>query len=122
MPGRTVELRGPADDAFVRLIRGATLSVASQAGFAVDPCDELRVAADEACNLLISSGAGDLVVVWDHDPPLLTITFSASDSVMVSLDPVAELVLTTMADHLLVEEGGRIVIQKKTPFIDPPQS
>lgn len=131
MPDRKVELRGPADEAFVRLVRGATLSVANQIGFTVDTCDELRVAADEACNVLIANGADELVVALDHGPALLTLTFLPSRSdgagdgdgdsgrgVDVVLDSVAELVLATMVDEVTVE-GGTIVLHKTIPLIDP---
>lgn len=118
MATRTVEVRGPADQAFVRLVRTATLSAASQAGFAVDPCDEWRIAADEACNALIRGGAIDLRVVFEDDSPLLTLTICGNDGTCVALDATTELVLTTMVDHLAVSDGRTIVLQKTV--VSPP--
>lgn len=112
MESRTVELRGPADQGFIRLVRTAMLSVASQAGFAVDPCDELRIAADEACNVLVGGGATDLVVRFEDATPQLTITICSNDGVAIALDATSELVLSTMVDHLTVQDDGTIVLQK----------
>src|SRR4051794_40380920 len=50
---RTGEIHGPADEPFVHLARTAAMSFASQAGLRIDPCDELRIAVDEACKMLI---------------------------------------------------------------------
>ena len=112
MESRKVELRGPADQGFIRLVRTATLSVASQAGFAVDPCDELRIAADEACNVLVGAGATSLVVVFEDSPTQLIVTICSNDGVTISLDATSELVLTTMVDNLIVQGDGTIVLQK----------
>jgi hypothetical protein len=110
---RRVELRGPADHAFVRLARTVTVSVASQCGFPVDPCDELRIAVDESCNILIHGGAEDLSIDFVDDGSGLVVDVSSPLDEVPQLVPTAQLVLTTMVDELHVDRPGRIVLHKR---------
>ena len=107
---RRVELRGPADHAFVRLARTVTLSVASQSGLPVDPCDELRIAVDESCNILIHGGAEELSIDFVEDGSNLVVDISSSLDELPQLVPTAQLVLTTMVDELHVDRPGRILL------------
>ena len=110
---RRVELSGPADHAFVRLARTVTVSIASQAGFGVDPCDELRIAVDESCNILIHAGAEDLSMEFVDDGEDLVVDIRSSLNERPHLVPTAQLVLATMVDELDVAHGGRIVLHKR---------
>lgn len=109
---RRVELRGPADQAFVRLARTATLSVASQAGLAVDPCDELRIAVDESCNTLIGYGADELHIDFIEEESTLQVCIRSNLGEVPELQPTAQLVLATMVDELQTDQPGTIVLHK----------
>jgi serine/threonine-protein kinase RsbW len=54
-----VELRIPADSAYVSVLRTATAGVAARLDFTVDDIDDLRMAVDEACGLLLPQAAAD---------------------------------------------------------------
>ena len=112
MSERSTELRGPADAAFIRLARTATLSVASTRGFAVDACDELRMAVEEACNALTSGGAKELTITYVDDRAGLTLSIQPAPEQDVTLTSTAELILTTMCDRLSITSGGALVIVK----------
>ena len=48
-----VELRFPATSAFVAILRGVTAGVAARCDLTVDEIEDLRIAVDEACALLL---------------------------------------------------------------------
>ena len=56
-PGRlvrdTVELRLPADSAYLSVLRTATAGLAARLDFTLDEIEDLRIAVDEACALLL---------------------------------------------------------------------
>jgi serine/threonine-protein kinase RsbW len=51
-----VRLRVPADPAFVSLVRTAAAALASRLDVGIDRLDDLRLAVDEACALLLQQG------------------------------------------------------------------
>src|SRR4051795_2514319 len=50
----TVELRVPADPAYLAVIRTATAGLAARLDLTLDEIEDLRIAVDEACALLIN--------------------------------------------------------------------
>ena len=48
-----VELRIPADSAFLAVLRTATAGLAARLDFTLDDIEDLRIAVDEACALLL---------------------------------------------------------------------
>lgn len=54
-----VELRVPADEAFVPTVRLTTAALATRCEFTVDEIADVRLAVDEACALLIPHATGD---------------------------------------------------------------
>jgi serine/threonine-protein kinase RsbW len=71
----TVDLRVPADPAYLAVIRTATAGLAARMNLTLDEIEDMRIAVDEACVLLLS----------DHPEPgeylhaAFTITASALD-------------------------------------------
>jgi len=61
-----VELTIPADPAFLRLVRLAAADAASRAGLTIEEIDDLRIAVDELCLLLVR-GALEPDVDIPHD-------------------------------------------------------
>lgn len=50
----TVELRLPADSAYLSVLRTATAGLAARLDFTLDEIEDLRIAVDEACALLLA--------------------------------------------------------------------
>ena len=55
----TVEVRVPADSAYVSVLRTATAGLAARLDFTLDDIDDLRMAVDEACGLLLPQAVAD---------------------------------------------------------------
>jgi serine/threonine-protein kinase RsbW len=53
----TIEIRLPADGAYLALLRTATAGVAARMDFTLDEIEDLRIAIDEACALLLADAA-----------------------------------------------------------------
>jgi serine/threonine-protein kinase RsbW len=51
--GDLVEVRVPASGAYLAVLRTATASLAARLGFTLDEIEDLRIAVDEACALLL---------------------------------------------------------------------
>jgi serine/threonine-protein kinase RsbW len=63
----TVELRVPADPAYLAVIRTTTAGLAARLDLTLDEIEDLRIAVDEACGLLLGRR--------DHDQDILAATF-----------------------------------------------
>jgi len=57
--GDVVELTVPADSAYVAVVRTATAGLAARLSFTLDEIEDLRIAVDEACAMLLSLPAPD---------------------------------------------------------------
>ncbi|GAA1656111.1 anti-sigma regulatory factor [Kribbella alba] len=78
--GRSAEVRLsiPADSAYIAVPRSVVGNLAARNDFTVDLIDDLRIAVDEACSLLLPQAVdGVLDLVYRIDPPLLTVSTSA---------------------------------------------
>jgi|SRR3954452_23924204 len=109
---RTVEMRGPADVVFLRLIRSATFALAATAGLSLDDSEELALAADEACNILVAADAMELKVTFVYESRV-AITIEATSRLAVKVDTVSELILTSMTDGLSIDSNGVILLEKE---------
>jgi hypothetical protein len=110
---RVVQLLGPADARFTDLVRLTSVAVASQAGLAVDSCDELRLAVDEACLGMLSTDAHEIHATFVEDDVALTISICGDVPVDVELDAQASLTLTMMTDHFSVGTDGELLLRKR---------
>ncbi|WP_432572530.1 ATP-binding protein [Kineococcus sp. SYSU DK005] len=61
-----VELRVPADPAYLTVVRTASAGLAARLDLTLDEIEDLRIAVDEACTLLLdpAAGAQQLVAVF----------------------------------------------------------
>ena len=61
-----VELRVPADPAYLTVVRTASAGLAARLDLTLDEIEDLRIAVDEACTLLLGSAPGedDLVATF----------------------------------------------------------
>ena len=73
-----VRLSIPADGAYIAVPRSVVGNLAARNDFTVDAIDDLRIAVDEACSLLLPQATdGVLECVFQIDPPQLTVRTSA---------------------------------------------
>jgi serine/threonine-protein kinase RsbW len=78
--GRPAEVRLsiPADGAYIAVPRSVVGNLAARNNFTVDEIDDLRIAVDEACALLLPQASdGVLDCVFEIDPPLMRVSTSA---------------------------------------------
>ncbi|NAZ85401.1 ATP-binding protein [Kineococcus indalonis] len=58
-----VELRVPADPAYLTVVRTASAGLAARLDLTLDEIEDLRIAVDEACTLLLDPAAGSQQLV-----------------------------------------------------------
>lgn len=74
-----VELRIPADSAFLSVLRTATAGLAARLDFTLDDIEDLRIAVDEACAMVLPQArpASDLNCAFFLGDNSLTVAVSA---------------------------------------------
>jgi serine/threonine-protein kinase RsbW len=74
-PSDRIVLRVPADPAYLAVLRTATAGLAARLDLTLDEIEDLRIAVDEACALLLpGTGQGDeLTAVFDLHPDALDV-------------------------------------------------
>jgi serine/threonine-protein kinase RsbW len=100
-----VELSVPADTAYVPVLRTVSASLAARREFTIEEIDDLRVAVDEACALLLPHAAGgQLTARFTGTPDVLTVTVSvrplATFDAAIDQTSFAWMVLTALADRV----------------------
>jgi len=74
-----VRLSIPADGAYIAVPRSVVGNLAARNDFTVDAIDDLRIAVDEACSLLLPQATdGVLECVFAIEPPRITVSTSAA--------------------------------------------
>ena len=104
-PGRDVVLlRLPAQSAYLSVLRTATASLASRLDFTLDDIEDLRIAVDEACAmLLVQAVAGaDLEASFELSADAISVEVSVLtvDGEQPSRDTFAWTVLTALAGEV----------------------
>ncbi|WP_019876184.1 hypothetical protein [Sporichthya polymorpha] len=74
-----VEVRLPADGAYLSVLRTATAGLAARLDFTIDEIEDLRIAVDEACAMLLAQVVPDtdLLCRFTLDAPTLTVEVTA---------------------------------------------
>jgi len=74
-----VEIRLPADGAFLSVLRTATAALAARLNFTIDEIEDLRIAVDEACALVLAKAVpdGQLLCRFVIDPAAMTVSVTA---------------------------------------------
>ena len=111
----TVSLRLPADGAYLSVLRTAAAGLASRLDFTLDDIEDLRIAVDEACAMLLPKAVegATLVCAFELKPGELDIAVSlpTTDGALPSRDTFAWTVLTALAGEVdSVAEGGTVTI------------
>jgi serine/threonine-protein kinase RsbW len=75
-----VELRLPADGAYVAILRTATAGLAARIDFTLDDIEDLRIAVDEACAMVLPQAipGSSLQCTFWLDPSSITVSVSAT--------------------------------------------
>ncbi|MCU1594078.1 MAG: putative anti-sigma regulatory factor, serine/threonine protein kinase [Frankiales bacterium] len=96
-----VVLRLPAQSAYLSVLRTATASLASRLSFTLDDIEDLRIAVDEACAMLLSQAiaGADLECAFELLPDAIgvSVTVPTVDGEVPSRDTFAWTVLTALA-------------------------
>ena len=105
-----VELRLPADSAFLSVLRTATAGLAARLDFTLDDIEDLRIAVDEACAIVLPQAhAGtDLRCAFFLAPETLRVAVSADceNPKPPSKESFAWTVLSALTSSLDTEVDG----------------
>jgi serine/threonine-protein kinase RsbW len=109
-------LRLPADSSFLAVLRTATAGLAARVHFTLDDIEDLRIAVDEACALLIAQArdGADLECSFWLGEATITVQVSApcDDPVAPSQQGFAWTVLSALTTSLRADvEGDRLVVR-----------
>jgi serine/threonine-protein kinase RsbW len=103
-----VVLRLPAASAYLSVLRTATASLASRLDFTLDDIEDLRIAVDEACALLLPHAVdgSSLECAVDLSPDALAVTVSVPtvEPVPIAQDSFAWTVLTALVGEVTSKE------------------
>ena len=122
-----IEMTVPADSAYLSVLRTAAAGLAARLDFTLDDIEDLRIAVDEACSLLLSQAVPDSRLACSFRLSPDAVTFRAqvrsADPKLPSRDGFAWTVLTALASTVEFElvEPDQLVIElaRRRPGVDP---
>jgi serine/threonine-protein kinase RsbW len=112
-----VNVRVPADGAYLSVLRTATAGLAARLDFTLDEIEDLRIAVDEACAMLLGSAiAGtDMVCEFELGADMLRIQIGVltTDGAAPRRDTFAWTVLTSLADDVQTDcqSDNRVTVE-----------
>ena len=105
-----VMLRIPADSAYLAVLRTATAGLAARLDFTLDDIEDLRIAVDEACAMVLPQARpdSDLTCTFELDAARLTVSVSAQCETPSppSRDGFAWTVLAALTNEVSAEVDG----------------
>jgi serine/threonine-protein kinase RsbW len=123
--GDAVEIRLPADSAFLAVLRTATAGLAARLDFTLDEIEDLRIAVDEACAMLLPYAieTAQLRCRFELTPDTLsvTVTLPTTRGQLPERDTFSWTVLTALAGEVDTgsNEDREVWIRlrkRRTPF------
>src|SRR5215510_12233304 len=111
-----VTIRMPADGAYLSVLRTATAGLAARLDFTLDEIEDLRIAVDEACAMLLPDAVegGDLTCLFTLTENALVVSVSVptTDGRLPSRDTFAWTVLNALAGEVEadVDQSTRVSI------------
>jgi serine/threonine-protein kinase RsbW len=103
-PADIVTVRIPASGAYLSVLRTATASLASRLDFTLDEIEDLRIAVDEACAMLLVSAVAGTELSCDFelegDGMRITVSVLSRDGLVPRRDTWAWTVLTALAGDI----------------------
>jgi serine/threonine-protein kinase RsbW len=115
--GDVVVLVVPADGGYLSVLRTATAGLAARLKFSLEEIEDLRIAVDEACAMLINLAGTRTEVTCQFDMTVDAVTVSVSVPVAREVALPVEgsfswQVLTALAGEVAAEDGnGRVTIR-----------
>ncbi len=113
----TVDLAFPAQAEHVRLARLVASGLVAQAGYSVDEIEDLRIAVDELCSLLVDNAGVDarVVLTFRLDEAAVAMTGEVAvpgGMANFEFDELSTLILRAAVDrHVVRAEEGRLVVE-----------
>jgi serine/threonine-protein kinase RsbW len=99
-----VEVRLPADGAYLSILRTATAGLAARLDFTLDEIEDLRIAVDEACAMLLGHtvAGAELACGFEltGDAMEVSVTVPTTDGTLPRQGTFAWTVLSTLADDV----------------------
>ncbi len=120
-----VELRVPASGAYVSVLRTAAAGLAARLDFTIDDIEDLRIAVDEACAVLLPLADADarLTARFDLEPGRLQVAVSVPSSATDSpnRNTFAWTVLSALASEVdaSVDDGRVTLTLRKRQAVNP---
>ena len=114
--GDFVQVRLPADSAYLSVLRTATAGLAARLDFTLDEIEDLRIAVDEACAMLLPQAVpgGDLSCKFrlTENALVLSVSVPTADGRLPSRDTFAWTVLNALAGEVEadVDQSKRVSI------------
>jgi serine/threonine-protein kinase RsbW len=107
-----VELRLPAESAYVAVLRMTTAGLAARLDFTLDDIEDLRMAVGEACALVLEHAdpGGDLHAAFDLSDGFIRVAVSADSSTAddPDQDSFGWQVLTALTSDVLTRREGAL--------------
>jgi serine/threonine-protein kinase RsbW len=107
-----VELRLPAESAYVAVLRMTTAGLAARLDFTLDDIEDLRMAVGEACALVLEHAdpGGDLYANFDLSDGSIRVSVSADSKSAADADKdsFGWQVLTALTSDVVTERAGRL--------------
>jgi len=115
--GDFVQVRLPADSAYLSVLRTATAGLAARLDFTLDEIEDLRIAVDEACAMLLPQAVpgGDLSCNFrlTENALVLSVSVPTADGRLPSRDTFAWTVLNALAAEVDQSKRVSITMTKK---------
>jgi len=111
-----VQVKMPAESAYLSVLRTATAGLAARLDFTVDEIEDLRIAIDEACAMLLAQAipGTDLECVFELgvDQVTITVSVTAAQGRIPAKDTFAWTVLSALAGSVdsRLGPGDRVAI------------
>jgi len=120
-----VELRLPAESAYVAVLRMTTAGLAARLDFTLDDIEDLRIAVGEACAMVLEQARadGDLHATFDLGSGELSVTVSADADAASEPDTdgfawQVLTALTTRASAEVTPDAVGITLSMKSALLD----
>jgi serine/threonine-protein kinase RsbW len=111
-----VTIRMPAEGAYLSVLRTATAGLAARLDFTLDEIEDLRIAVDEACGLLLSQAAPDASLDCDftlaEDSMTIAVSVLSQRAQLPARDTFAWTVLSALVGDVdaWADPGGKLTV------------
>ena len=126
---RKIELCVPAERNMLLIVRMTTSGVVSRAGFTLDEMDDMKMAVDEACNLMMlqKPGCQTLKFTYEYEEEAVTALIegvdfeeAAGETSDTNMQEVIRCILESMVDEVTLTEKaagkiGAVKLKKNIP-------